>query len=266
MFDIFSYLFIQKALINGIAISIACSMLGIFLVMKRYSLFGDAHSHVALTGIAIGLFLNIYPLWTALITSILASLGITRLRKNTKLQGDLLMALLFISGIGIAVLFISASGGFNIDILSYLFGSIFLISNEEFVYAIVASIVVISSLLILKDRLFFISLDEEQAKISGIKIELIDYIFMILASIIVIIAIRVVGTLLVSALIVLPNVSSILLGKGFRDTILASVIISIISVIIGIITSYYLNVAPSGMITLVGISILLAILLKEKIK
>ena len=262
--ELFSYIFMQKALLSGIAISIACSMLGLFLVMRRYSLFGDAMAHVALSGIAIGIFLNIYPLWTSLITSIIASLGITKLRRSTRLQGDIVIAVLLITGIAVAVLLISISDGFTTDLFSYLFGSIFLISDEDFIAAIIASIVIIGSLFVLREKLFFIALDEEQAKISGIKVELIDYIFMILASIIVIIAIRLVGILLVSSLIVLPNVASIMLGKGFKDTLLSSIAISVISVTLGIVASYYLDITPSGMIVLVGVVILLAIIFRNR--
>ncbi len=138
--ELFAYIFMQKALISGIAISIACSILGLFLVMRRYSLFGDAMAHVALSGIAIGIFLNVYPLWTSLITSVIASLGITKLRRSTKLQGDIIIAVLLITGIAVAVSLISASDGFTVDLFSYLFGSIFLISDEDFMSAIVASI------------------------------------------------------------------------------------------------------------------------------
>ncbi len=266
MFDILAYSFIQKALISGVVIGIACSMLGLFLVIKRYSLFGDATAHVALSGIAIGIFLNVYPLFTALITSALASLGIARLSKSVKLQGDAIIAILFLSGVAIAVLLISMAKGFTVDLFSYLFGSIFLISNEDLVISIIASGIIISVISMLKDKLFYIALDEEQARISGINVDLINYIFIILASIIVILSIRLVGVLLVSSLIVLPNVASIMLGKGFRHTMLASMMISVASIVSGIVSSYYLDVAPSAMIMLVGMMILLAIALIKHVK
>jgi len=265
MIDILSYLFIQKALISGIIISIACSMLGLFLIMKKYSLFGDALSHVALSGIAIGIFLNIYPLWSALITSIFASLGITKLRKSTYLEGDIMIAILLISGVAFALLLISISKGFTLDLFSYLFGSIFLITNEDFVLAIIASLCVIGSILILKDKLFLATIDEEQARISGINVNLLDYIFIILATIIVILSIRLVGILLVSSLLVLPNIASIMLGKGFKPTLLTSIIISPVSVTIGILSSYYLDITPSSMIVLTMVSILLIILFTKRL-
>lgn len=263
MLEIFTYLFIQKALISGIAISIACSMLGLFLVVKRYALFGDAISHITLSGVSIGIFLNIYPLWTSIITSTIASLGIIRLRKSTKLHGDTIISILLLSGVAFAVLFISISNGFTSDLFSYLFGNILLISNEDFITALIASSIIIASILILKDRLYYIAISVEQAKLSGIKVDLIEYIFMILASVIAIVAIRLVGILLVSAIIVLPNAASLMLGKGFKFTMLASIIISVTSVVIGIISSYYLDIAPSSMIVIIGLVTLLGIVIKN---
>ncbi|MEM4274537.1 MAG: metal ABC transporter permease [Candidatus Nitrosocaldaceae archaeon] len=263
MLEIFTYLFIQKALISGIAISIACSMLGLFLVVKRYALFGDAISHIALSGVSIGIFLNVYPLWTSIITSTIASLGIIRLRKSTKLHGDTIISILLLSGVAFAVMLISISNGFTSDLFSYLFGNILLISNEDFITALIASSIIIASILILKDRLYYIAINLEQAKLSGIKVDLIEYIFMILASVIAIVAIRLVGILLVSSIIVLPNAASLMLGKGFKFTMLASIIISVTSVVIGIISSYYLDIAPSSMIVIIGLVILLGIVIKN---
>ncbi len=260
MLEILAYPFMQKALIAGIAIAAACSMLGLFLVLKRYSLFGDALSHVALAGVAIGIFFKVYPLWTALLTAVAASLGITRLRESTRIQGDALIAVLLIFGVASAVLLISASGGFRVDLFSYLFGSITLISNEDALTAVIASLAIIASLLTLKDRLFYMVLDERQAKISGLDITQLNYIFMIMASIMVIVAIRLVGILLVSSLIVLPNIAAMMLGRGFKTTMLISLCISIASAITGIITAYYLNVSTSGMIVMVCIGIMVSIM------
>ena len=129
--EIFSYAFMQKGLIVGSAIAIICSLMGTFLVLKRYSLFGDALSHMAFGGISLGLFSGIYPLWTAYAVSILGALGMTKLRKSTKISGDAAIAVLLVSGFGIGILLISATGGFSVDLFSFLFGSILLISNED---------------------------------------------------------------------------------------------------------------------------------------
>ncbi|MEM2761166.1 MAG: metal ABC transporter permease, partial [Nitrososphaerales archaeon] len=131
VFEIFMYGFMQRALITGISIAIICSLVGLFLVLRRYSLFGDALSHMAFGGIAVGLFLNVYPLWTAFTVSVLSALGLTKLRKSTKVSGDAAVAVLLSSGLAIGVLLLSASEGFTVDLFSFLFGSILLTRVED---------------------------------------------------------------------------------------------------------------------------------------
>ena len=131
IFEIFQFGFMQRALISGIAVAISCSVIGLFLVLRRQSLFGDALSHVAFGGIAIGLFINIYPIWTAFIVSVLAALGITKLRQSAKISADSAVAVLLSSGLAIGVVLIGLAGGFSLDLYSFLFGSILLISSQD---------------------------------------------------------------------------------------------------------------------------------------
>ncbi len=259
MLDILTYEFIQRALISGVVIAVACSTLGLFLVLKRYSLFGDVLAHTALSGIAVGIFLNIYPLITALLTSILASIGITKMKSSTRLSGDTLIAMLLVGSLAVAIVMLSASSGLNVNLLSYLFGSILLIRYEDMIVTIIASISVIAYITANRDKLLYITMDEEQARLSGLNVQVMNYIFMVLASIIVILAIRLVGVLLVSSLIVLPNIAGIMLGKGFRYTLIASPCIAVVAVVTGIVSSYYLNIAASGMIVITSLLITLCI-------
>ncbi len=266
MLDILAYEFMQRALMSGVVIAVACSILGLFLVLRRYSLFGDVLAHTALSGIAIGMFLNVYPLLTALMTSILASIGITKIKSSTKLHGDTLIAMLFIGSLATAIVLLSVSKGFNVNLLSYLFGSILLISYEDMIVAMVTSMVVIVYVIVSRDRLLYITMDEEQARLSGLNVQTMNYIFMILAGVIVIMAIRLVGVLLVSSLIVLPNIAGIMLGKGFRYTLIASPCIAVVAVITGIISSYYLNIAASGMIVITNLLITLCIFAYKSVR
>ncbi len=234
--------------------------MGTFLVLKRYSLFGDALSHMAFGGISLGLFSGIYPLWTAYAVSILGALGMTKLRKSTKISGDAAIAVLLVSGFGIGILLISATGGFSVDLFSFLFGSIFLISNEDTILILAISASVVATLVLLRKQLIHFIFDEEQAKVSGIKVDRLNYVFVIIAAITVITSMRLVGILLISALIVLPNITSMLFGKGFRQTVIISMIISVSSVISGIILSYYFDLAPSGTIVMISVGILVVTL------
>ena len=261
--EVFGYAFMQKGLIAGAAIAIICSLMGTFLVLRRYSLFGDALAHMAFGGISVGLFSGVYPLWTAYAVSILGSLGMTKLRKSTKISGDAAIAVLLVSGFGIGVLLISASGGFSVDLFSFLFGSILLISNEDTILILGISAGVVASLVLLRKQLLHFTFDEEQAKVSGLNVDRLNYVFVIIAGITVITSMRLVGILLISALIVLPNITSMLLGKGFKQTVITSMSISMFSVVVGIVLSYYLDLAPSGTIVMISVAILVATLVAK---
>lgn len=253
----------QKGLITGIAIAIICSLMGVFLVLRRYSLFGDALAHMAFGGISVGMLAGVYPLWTAFAVSVLGALGITKLRKSTKISGDAAIAVLLVSGFGVGVLLISATGGFRVDLFSFLFGSILLISTEDTLLILGISAGIIAALTILRKQLLHMTFDEEQAKVSGLNIDRLNYIFVVLASITVITSMRLVGILLISALIVLPNITSMMFGKSFKKTVIISISISVFSVVSGIILSYYLDLAPSGTIVMITVAILVGTLITK---
>ena len=248
----------QHALISGAAISLVCSVVGLFLVLRRHSLFGDAMSHVAFGGIAIGLFTKVYPIWTAFIVSVLAAIGITKLREFTKIPADSAVALLLSSGLAVGVVLISLSNGFTLDLYSFLFGSILLISIQDMVTSIVLCAAVLIIMSIVYRRLIYITFDEEQAKVSGIDVGKLNYLFVVLASITVITSIRLVGVLLISSLTVIPNITAIMFGKGFKKTALISALVGVFSVLSGITISYILNLSPGGTIVLISIGIFLA--------
>jgi zinc transport system permease protein len=259
--EIFGFGFMQRALIAGIAISSVCSVIGLFLVLRRQSLFGDSLAHMAFGGIAIGLFTNTYPLWTAFVASILAALGITKLRHSTNIPADSAVAIMLSSGLALGILLLSLSGGFSVDLFGFLFGNILLVSFEDSLLILVMTSVVLTSVSILYKQFLYITFDEEQAKVSGIKVMRLNYLFIVLASLTVIASMRLVGILLISSLVVIPNITAMMLGRGFRKTALISVMLSVISVISGITLSYILNSAPSGTIVMISISIFLLTLI-----
>ena len=257
IFEILQYGFMQRALISGVAVAITCSAIGLFLVLRQQSLFADGLSHMAFGGIAIGLFTNLYPIWTALIVSILAALGITRLRESTKMPSDSAVAVLLSTGLAIGVILIGLAGGFTVDLYSFLFGSILLISIQDQETILLASAVILSILYIFYQKLIYVTFDEEQAKVSGINVSRLNYLFVILASISVIVSVRLVGVLLISSLIVIPNITAIMFGKGFKKTALISLSIAIMSVLLGVIISYIMNLAPGGTIVITSITVYL---------
>ncbi|MCH2603795.1 MAG: metal ABC transporter permease [Candidatus Nitrosopelagicus sp.] len=255
-----SYGFMQKALIAGIAVGLICSFMGTFLVLRRYSLFGDGIAHVAFGGISVGLFLGVFPLWTAFIVSIFGGIGLQKLRQSTKISGDAAVAVVLVSGLAVGVILVSSSGGFSVDLFSFLFGSILLISNEDTIMILAISSGIIATLVVLQKQFLHLTFNEEQAKLVGLRTTLLNYAFVILASITVVTSMRLVGILLISALIVIPNITAMMFGKGFKKTVCISMGISVISVIGGILLSYFLNLAPSGTIVIITVGILVGTL------
>lgn len=250
----------QKALAAGVAVSLVCSFMGVFLVLRRYSLFGDGIAHVAFGGVSAGLFLGVFPLWTAFAAAALGALGLQRLRDNTRMSGDSAVAVVLVSGLGIGVILVSASGGFSIDLFGFLFGSILLIGDGDTAMILGISAGILAALTLLHRRFLHIAFNEEQARISGMRVTLLNYAFVVLASVTVVVSMRLVGILLISALIVIPNIAAIMLGRGFRQTVAVSMSIAASSVAGGILLSYHYDIAPSGTIVVVAVGALLAVL------
>jgi len=256
--------FMQRALIAGVAVAITTSVIGLFLVLRRNSLFGDALSHVAFGGIAVGLVTSIYPLWTGMVFSILGALGITKLRQSTMIPPDATVAILLAGGLALGLFLMSTSPSGNLqNIFSYLFGSILLVSIGDTLAILAMAGGVLAIVILLYRQLMYVTFDEEQAKVSGLSITKLSYLFAVLASVTVIVSMRLVGILLVSALIVIPTVTALLLGKGFKKTALISVAISISSVVTGIVVSFAANSPPSATIVMVLIGVFVATLIAK---
>ena len=255
MIEILQYEFMQRALISGIAISISCSLIGLFLILKRFSLFGDAISHVAFGGIALGLFLKSNPIWVSLIVSIIGALAIIKLNSSKRIYSDSSISVLLSLGLAMGLVLISLSGGISIDITSYLFGSILLVNIEETVSTVLLSVIVIAFVLLYYKKLIYLVFNEEQALVNGINTVVLNILFITLATIAIVMSIRLIGVLMVSSLLIIPNVSSLLLGYGFKKTILFSICFSLISVILGIILAFEWNITPSGMIVITSAGI-----------
>ncbi|WP_196777395.1 metal ABC transporter permease [Candidatus Nitrosocosmicus hydrocola] len=255
MFEVFQFEFMQRAIVSGIAIAISCSLIGLFLILKRFSLFGDAMSHVAFGGIALGLFLKSNPIWVSMIVSIIGGLSIIKLNSNKRIYADSSISVLLSLGLAMGLVLISLSGGFSIDITSYLFGSILLVSIDETITTLILSLIVIAFVICFYKKLIYLVFNEEQAIVNGINTVVLNILFITLATVAIVISIRLIGVLMVSSLLIIPNVSSLLLGYGFRKTIILSICFSLSSVILGIILAYEWNITPSGMIVIVAAGI-----------
>ena len=192
-----------------------------------------------------GLFLGVFPLWSAFVVSIIGGLGLQKLRSSTKISGDSAVAVVLVSGLAVGVILTSASGGFSVDLFSFLFGSILLVSTSDVILIAAISAGIVAVLFAFRRPFLHISFNEEHARISGLNVTLLNYLFVVLASVTVVTSMRLVGILLISALIVIPNITAMLFGMGFKRTVGISVSMSVFSAAFGIILSYYLDIAPS---------------------
>ena len=263
VFDILSFGFMQNAIISGIAISLICSTVGLFLVLRKYSLFGDALAHSAFGGVALGLFLGFYPLWAAYAVSILSALGLTKIRQKFDISGDAIIAILLSSGIAVGIVLISLSGGFSIDIFSFLFGSVLLVSTENVIGILGMCAAILIILIIGYKKFMYITFSEEQARVSGIRVEKLNYLLIAIAGITVVTSMQLVGVLLVSALFVIPNVTAMMFKRSFKQTIILSMSFSVFSTVAGILISYPLDIAPSGMVVLLAITLFIGSLVMK---
>ncbi|MES2023888.1 MAG: metal ABC transporter permease [Patescibacteria group bacterium] len=263
--SLFHYTFIIHGLEAGIIVAIIAPLIGIFLVLKRYSLIADTLSHVSLAGIAIGLLTGISPIITSLGATILASFGVEKLRNSKKVYGESALSLFLSGSLALAIVLLSLAHGFNTNLFNYLFGSIVTVTTQD-VYAIFGlALVVIITLSLFYKELLYVTFDEDSAQVSGINTRRMNILLIILSALVVSLAIPIVGVLLISALIVVPAVSALQFRTNFLQTILYAEIISILSVIAGIILSFYLNISAGGAIVLLMLAVFFTIyILKNK--
>jgi zinc transport system permease protein len=261
MFDIFQYSFIIRALEAGTLVAIIAPLIGIFLVLRRYSLMADTLSHVSLAGIAIGLLIGVNPLLTAIVASVASAISMERLRATKRVYGDTALSLFLSGSLAFALVLLGFAHGFNVNLFSYLFGSILTVKEADVMIIGVLGVVVMALLITLYKELIFIAFDEEAARVSGLKVNIINIIFITIAAIAIALAIPIVGILLVSALMVVPVVAALQFKKGFTRTLVYAEIISVLSTITGIIASFYLNLPAGGTIVLLMLFVFLCIVL-----
>lgn len=263
--EILQYAFMQRALLAGIIIALLCPLIGIFIVLRRMSLIGDALSHVALSGVVAGILLKISPLIVTLIFSVTAALGIEKLRKRYEKYAELAISIIMSAGMAVAVILISLTKSINIDLFGYLFGNITTVLSQDLWLILLLGIVVMISVFLLYKELFYMSFDEEAAALAGIPTRAINVYFVILVAITITLSMRIVGILLISSLMILPVAASLQIAKSFKSVTILSIVFAQISVILGIIISYYFELASGGTIVLISVVILLTVLAVKNI-
>jgi len=264
MLEVFEYEFMQRAFLAGIFISILASVSGTFIVLKRYSMISETLAHAALVGVAVALVAEYNPLWIAVIVSVISAWLIEYLRSAFALYSDAVLAILLSGSLAVAVVIVSLGGEFNSSLFSYLFGSILSISNEDIITIFVFGIVALALLLLFAKEFYFIAYDEEVAKTSGIKVKLLNYLLVTIVAIIIALSIRIIGTLLIGALMVIPTVAALQFRVGFMQTALLSLLFAVISVVSGMFFSFYFSLPSGATIVLSVLSIFILSLLSNK--
>lgn len=266
LFYFFNYEFIQRAYLAGSFIAVLCAILGLFLVLRKLSLIGDGLSHVSFGAIALGLFFGFYPFYVAIPVVILASYLVLKLTEKARIYGDAAIGIVSSVGIAGGVVLASLSKGFNVDLFSYLFGNILAISNQEVYLSVGLSLIVLLIIVFLYNDLFSVTFDEQYAKITGIKTERINIVLMFLTAVTVVLAIKVVGIMLVSALLILPAVTALQIAKGFKAAMITAAIISVFSVLTGITVSFYADLPAGATVVLVNFVLFISIFFYKHIQ
>jgi zinc transport system permease protein len=251
--------FMRNALVAGIAVGIFAPMIGTFVVQKRMSLIGDGIGHLAFAGVGAGLVAGVSPIWTALAVAIAGALGIEWLRSRRTASGDLALALFFYSGIAAGVVLVSLGGGLNASVLSFLFGQALTVNDQEIATIVGLGAVIVAAMLVLRRGLFAVVTDEEWSRVAGLPVGLLNTVLAVIVATSVVAAMRIVGLLLVAAMMVLPVASGQLLARSFRGTLWWSVAIGVVSVVAGLAASRIWDPAPGGTIVLISAAIFVVI-------
>ena len=244
--------YMQLALGAGLVVGVCAPLIGAFLVQRRLSLMGDGIGHLAFAGVAAGSLLDVAPLATALVVAVLGAMAIERLRARAHASGDLALALFFYSGIALGVVLRSRDGSLDASVLKYLFGAILTVRPDELWTVVALGGVIVATVAVTGRALFAVVVDEESARVAGLPVDGLNMLMAALTAVTIVAAMRVVGVLLIAALMVLPVASGQLISRSFRATVLRSVAIGVAAVVIGLALARGLALAASGTIVLVA--------------
>ena len=243
--NMFSYHFMQRAFIVGVLVSLCAALLGVSLVLKRYSMIGDGLSHVGFGALAIASAFGIAPLWLAVPVVIVSAVFLLNLQQSSKVKGDAAIAIISSASLAIGVITVSLTTGMNTEVSSYMFGSILSLSRSDTILSIILSLAVLILFILFYPRIFAVTFDETFAKATGTNTGFYNMLLAVLTAITVVLGMRMMGALLISSLIIFPALSAMRVCKSFKSVIITSAIISVLCFIVGISASYFLE-TPTG--------------------
>lgn len=245
LFGMFSYQFMLRALIVGIPVSLCAALLGVSLVLKRYSMIGDGLSHVGFGALAIASALGLAPLAVAVPVVMAAAVLLLRLRRSSRVKGDAAIALISSSALAVGVITVSVTTGMNTEVSSYMFGSVLSLSHSDAVLSVILSLAVLALFVLFYPRIFAVTFDEDFTRATGTNTEAYNTLLAVLTAVTVVLGMRMMGALLISSLIIFPALSAMRLCKSFKGVILTAAILSVVCFLAGLIASFFLE-TPTG--------------------
>ncbi len=252
--EFLSYDFIIKALISGVLISLCAAILGVVLVLKKYSMIGDGLSHVGFGAVALAMAFNTAPLMIAIPVVMLASFFLLKVGGKGKISGDTAIGMISVSSLAAGVIITSLNSGMNTDINSLMFGSVLALSDSDVTFSIATSLIVILLYLVLYNKIFSVTFDEEYSAATGINAELYNMIIALMTSLVIVLGMRIMGTMLISGLVIFPAVTSMKLFKSFKSVVIGASVISVICFVTGLFISFIFSV-PAGA-SIIGVNLL----------
>lgn len=264
--DLFSYGFIIRALIAGSLIALCSSLLGVSLVLKRYSMIGDGLSHVGFGTMAIALAFNWAPLAVSIPVCIVAAFLLLRVSSFSGIKGDASIALISSSSLAIGIIVTSVTSGLNTDVTSYMFGSVLSISKTDVIISVILALIVISLFVVLYNRIFLVTFDEAFAKATGIKVDAYNGLIAVLTALTIVIGMRLMGAMMISSLVVFPALSAMRVFKSFIKVVIFSAVISVFCFFIGIVASFGWSTPAGASIVVANLVVFLVCLSIEKIQ
>jgi zinc transport system permease protein len=256
--DLITAEFFQRALIGGALIAVTAPLMGLFLVLRRLAMIGDTLSHVSIAGVALGFLLGVYPVAVGLLFAVAAAFGIEKLRRTYRTYAELSIAIIMSGGIALASLFFTLGMGFNLNVSSYLFGSIYTLDSTDLIVIAAVTLIVLGVVLLHRKELFLLAFDEDAAAVSGLPVRYFNIMISILTAFVISASIKIMGALLVSALLTVPAACSLALSRSFRQALVIVVVVGELAVVAGLWIAGVWNLAPGGTVVLLLIGLLIA--------
>ncbi|MBQ8639750.1 MAG: metal ABC transporter permease [Lachnospiraceae bacterium] len=262
----FQYPFIQRAAIVGVLVSLCAALLGVCLVLKRYSMIGDGLSHVSFGALSIAMALGIAPLYLSIPIVIIAAFFLLRIQENGTMKSDSAIAVVSSSSLAIGITVTALTSGINTDVSSYMFGSILVMTDEDVVLSVLLSVIVLILYVVCYQKIFAVTFDENFARASGVRTRLYNLLISILTAVTIVLGMRMMGAMLISSLIIFPALISMRLQKSFRGVVICSAIVSVVTFLVGLTASFLFSTPTGASVVIVNLIVLLLVSLIQHLR